>query len=111
MNLDSNGIIIYNPSNSFAIDTSKLKNIENFRYGALEHIFDGVRYEGTDIVVGYHYRSEKEQNSSEILGKIVGDITELENGVYQAKLEIDGIVKTKKVLSSQKDLVSKIQLI
>ncbi len=71
------------------IDTSSLKNIKHFRNGALEHIFEGnINYKKE--AVGYHYEGFQTAK-----GKIIkGTKTEVNNnGVYKARVEIEGIKK------------------
>ena len=71
------------------VDTSNLKNIENFRQGALEHIFEGeINRRGE--AVGYHYEDYPTAKGS----IIEGTKTKINNnGVYRASVEIDGIKK------------------
>ncbi|MGM2821417.1 EndoU domain-containing protein, partial [Bacillus cereus group sp. Bce001] len=69
-----------------------LQNTENFKQGTKEnginHIFNGFHYEGTP-------------NSN---SKIVGDLDPSnEFGVYQAKVEIDGVLKGPKSTFFPKD--------
>lgn len=67
-----------------------LKNTENFTDSALEHIFEGqINRRGN--AVGYHY--EGIENTA---GKIVeGTVTSPNKvGIYQAKIEVNGIPKT-----------------
>lgn len=68
----------------------ELQNIDNFRNGALEHILEGeVNKRGK--AVGYHYEG---------LDNTAGEVVEgtrskpNEDGVYTAKVKVDGIEKT-----------------
>lgn len=71
-------------------DISKLENTENFRQGALEHIFEGEINRRGDAV-GFH---KEGMDSSK--GRIIDgtETTPNEQGVYQGKVEIDGVEKT-----------------
>lgn len=70
-------------------DIKKLKNTENFSRHGLEHIFDGnVNKKGK--ATGYHY-SKVEDSSGRILDGTRGKKDE--NGVFTAKVEVDGVKK------------------
>ena len=68
-----------------------LKNIENFKNKrVLEHIFKG-NINGKGKATGYHYEGYEDS-----LGKVIpGTCSEPDDlGVYKAKVEVDGIVKS-----------------
>ena len=72
------------------VDTSNLRNLENFAPGALEHIFEGeINRRGN--AVGFHY-----ENYPTTRGEIItGTKTNPNNfGVYRGKIKVDGRVKT-----------------
>ncbi|MGR3206665.1 T7SS effector LXG polymorphic toxin [Bacillus glycinifermentans] len=78
-----------------------LKNTENFKKGtssnALNHIFDGEIVKGN--AVGFHY--EGLPNSK---GKIIGHVDPPnKQGVYRAKIEVDGVPKQAKSTFFPKD--------
>jgi hypothetical protein len=70
-------------------DIKKLKNTENFSRHGLEHIFDGtVNKKGK--ATGYHY-SRVTDSKGRILDGTRGKKDE--NGVFTAKVEVDGVKK------------------
>ena len=70
-------------------DIRKLKNTENFSRHGLEHIFDGtVNKKGK--ATGYHY-SRVEDSKGQILDGTRSKKDE--NGVFTAKVEVDGVKK------------------
>ena len=70
-------------------DIKKLKNTENFSRHGLEHIFDGtVNKKGK--ATGYHY-SKVSDSSGRILDGTRSKKDE--NGVFTAKVEVDGVKK------------------
>ena len=70
-------------------DIKKLKNTDNFSRHGLEHIFDGtVNKKGK--ATGYHY-SRVEDSKGRILDGTRGKKDE--NGVFTAKVEVDGVKK------------------
>lgn len=82
-----------NDSNESNVSTitsvEELKNIENFRDGALEHIFEGeVNSRGK--AVGYHYEGIPDTKGEVIEGT---RSTPNEEGVYTAKVRVDGVNK------------------
>src|SRR5690625_130137 len=69
---------------------SDLENTEHFRNGALEHILEG-ELNGRGQAVGFHYDGLPTKKGQIISG------TETEpndQGVYEAKIEINGVAKT-----------------
>ncbi len=70
-------------------DIKKLKNTENFSRHGLEHIFDGtVNKKGK--ATGYHY-SRVEDSKGQIINGTRSKKDE--NGVFSAKVEVDGVKK------------------
>ena len=70
-------------------DVKKLRNTENFSRNGLEHIFDGtVNKKGK--ATGYHY-SRVRDSKGHILDGTRGKKDE--NGVFTAKVEVDGVKK------------------
>ncbi|MBP5200616.1 MAG: EndoU domain-containing protein [Schwartzia sp.] len=70
-------------------DVKKLKNTGNFSRNGLEHIFDGtVNKKGK--ATGYHY-SQIKDSKGRILDGTRGKKDE--NGVFTAKVEVDGVKK------------------
>lgn len=70
-------------------DVRKLRNTENFSRHGLEHIFDGtVNKKGK--ATGYHY-SRVEDSKGQILDGTRSKKDE--NGVFTAKVEVDGVKK------------------
>ena len=70
-------------------DIKKLKDTDNFSRHGLEHIFDGtVNKKGK--ATGYHY-SRVEDSKGRILDGTRGKKDE--NGVFTAKVEVDGVKK------------------
>ncbi|MDS1008808.1 EndoU domain-containing protein [Clostridium sporogenes] len=69
-----------------------LKNTENFRNSALNHILEG-EINRSNMVVGYHY--EKFPTSK---GKIIEGTKSSPNdlGVYTGKVQVDGVIKKAK---------------
>ena len=71
------------------VDTSNLRNLENFAPGALEHIFEGeINRRGN--AVGFHY-----ENYPTTRGEVIpGTKTNPNNfGVYKGKVKVDGVEK------------------
>lgn len=76
-------------SNYTMSDIKKLRNTENFSRHGLEHIFDGtVNKKGK--ATGYHY-SKVSDSSGRILDGTRSKKDE--NGVFTAKVEVDGVKK------------------
>lgn len=72
------------------ISIGDLKGTENFKSGAIEHIFEGeINSQGK--AVGFHYEG---LNSSK--GKVIEGTESNENqyGVYTAEVEVEGVKKT-----------------
>jgi hypothetical protein len=70
-------------------DIKKLKNTDNFSRHGLEHIFDGtINKKGK--ATGYHY-SRVEDSKGQIIDGTRGKKDE--NGVFTAKVEVDGVKK------------------
>ena len=70
-------------------DIKRLKNTENFSRHGLEHIFDGtVNKKGK--ATGFHY-SRVEDSKGQIIDGTRGKKDE--NGVFTAKVEVDGVKK------------------
>lgn len=78
-----------NGMGSYNYDLSKLVSTDNFRDGSIKHIFEGDLKDGK--VSGYHYESVPDTQANVIPGT---ETTPNEFGVYKAKVEINGIVKT-----------------
>ena len=71
------------------VDVSSLKNIQNFRKGALEHIFEGeINRRGQ--AVGFHY-----EDYPTTRGEIVSGTQSISNefGIYSGNVKVDGISK------------------
>ena len=69
---------------------SDLKNTEIFAQGALEHIFEGsVNARG--VASGYHYAGIPSARGSVVSGTVS---TPDANGVYEARVKVDGVKKT-----------------
>ena len=75
--------------NSKATSIDNLKNVENFKSGALEHILEG-QINATGKAVGFHYEC-----MSTAKGKIIQGTESEPNkfGVYTAKVEVSGVPK------------------
>lgn len=72
------------------ISISDLKNTENFKNGAIEHILEGeINSQGK--AVGFHYEGLKSSKGRVIEGT---ESKENEYGVYTAEVEVDGVKKT-----------------
>lgn len=96
--LDNNSIANYDKNESEPAeketytkeDLDKLENLENFRPSAINHIFDGeINKRGS--ANGYHYEGINDSR-----GAVVEDTkSDLDtNGVYEAKVTVDGIEKS-----------------
>lgn len=91
--LDSSGICTNSTktkSDANAISIDQLKNIENFKCGALEHILEG-QINAAGKAVGFHY-----EDMTTSKGKIIQGTKSAPNklGVYTAKVEVNGVSKT-----------------
>lgn len=83
---DENG----NNEVSESITISDLANTTNFRDGAVEHILEGeLNRKGQ--AVGFHYDGLQSKKGSVIEGT---ETDPNEFGVYEAKVEVDGVEKT-----------------
>ena len=71
-------------------DLASLEHTENFSDTAIEHIFEG-QINGRGKAVGYHYEGVEETKGAIIEGS--KDDPD-ENGVYRAKVTVDGVQKT-----------------
>lgn len=67
-----------------------LKNVENFKEGSLEHILEG-QLNARGKAVGFHYEGMPTAKGKIILGT---DSAPNEFGVYTAKVEVNGVLKT-----------------
>lgn len=90
-NTQSNSNTVTNENTQSTITSiEQLTNTDNFRNGALEHILEGeVNKRGK--AVGYHYEGLENTPGEVIEGT---RSTPNEDGVYTAKVEVDGIAKT-----------------
>lgn len=70
-------------------DIKKLKNTDNFSRHGLEHIFDGTLNK-KGKATGYHYSRVKD-SKGQIINGTRGKKDE--NGVFTAKVEVDGVKK------------------
>ncbi|YCA45491.1 EndoU domain-containing protein [Bacillus sp. JZ8] len=71
-------------------DISRLKNTDQFKPGALEHVLQGeINWSGK--AVGFHYEGLPSQKGNVIPGTATVPNS---NGVYEAKVEVNGILKT-----------------
>ena len=71
------------------VDTSNLRNLENFAPGALEHIFEGeINRRGR--AVGYHYEGYPTGRGNIIEGT---KTTPNQNGIYKANIKVDNVEK------------------
>lgn len=80
-------------------DISRLKNIENFKSGALNYIFEG-ELNARGKAVGFHYEGIPSQKGSIITGTVT---TPNSHGVYEAMIEVNGIIKSGKSSFFPKD--------
>lgn len=69
---------------------SELENTDSFRDGALEHILEG-ELNGRGQAVGFHYDGLPTKKGEVIAGT---ETKPNKYGVYEAKVEISGVVKT-----------------
>ena len=78
-----------NEIKQWAINSHDLKNTQNFRPGALKHILEG-EVNGKGNAVGFHYKGMSSSKGKTISGT---KTTLNEVGVYEAKVEVNGIPK------------------
>ena len=71
------------------VDTSNLRNIQNFRRGALEHIFEG-EINRNGYAVGYHYEGYPTARGTIIEGTKTNPN---QNGIYNANIKVGSIEK------------------
>lgn len=90
--LNSSGVWINSiktKDNGNGISINQLKNVENFKRGALEHILEG-QINAAGEAVGFHY-----EGMPTAKGKIIQGTESTPNkfGVYTAKIEVNGVPK------------------
>lgn len=72
------------------IEIDQLENVDNFREGALTHIFEG-ELNRKGHAVGYHYEGLPDTPGSVIEGTRTDPDS---NGVYEAEVEVSGVKKS-----------------
>lgn len=75
---------------SVTMSISDLEHTDFFRNGALEHILEG-ELNSRGQAVGFHYNGLPTKNGKIIVGTATGPNN---YGVYEAKVEVNGIAKT-----------------